>query len=209
MFAMALTGCTDNLSAIDNAGGKTDVSIPADAEAGELIIKFSPAMTDILDQTQLSKTRGALATRSGIPSTDEVLDILGSYSFKRVFPVDPKNEARTREAGLHLWYTVKFDKGTDLKTAAERLKQLGEITKVQTNGRIKRAYNSDNKRIFLSEKALQQRATRANAGEPNDPGFAFQWHYRNLGDGNYGLENLNPNAAQAIAGSDSNAPEAW
>lgn len=117
MFAMALTGCTDNLSAIDNAGGKNDITIPADAEAGELIIKFSPEMSDILDQTQMSKTRGALATRSGIPSTDEVLDILGSYSFKRVFPVDPKNEARTREAGLHLWYTVKFDKGTDLKPA--------------------------------------------------------------------------------------------
>ncbi len=209
MFAMALTGCTDNLSAIDNTGGKTDITIPADAEAGELIIKFSPEMSDILDQTQMSKTRGALATRSGIPSTDEVLDILGSYSFERVFPVDAKNEARTREAGLHLWYTVKFNKGTDLKAAAERLKQLGEISKVQTNGRIKRAYNSDNKRIFLSEKALQQRATRATAGEPNDPGFGFQWHYRNLGEGNYGFENLNPNEAKALAGCDVNALEAW
>ncbi len=105
-----------------------------------------------------------MATRSGIPSTDEVLDILGSYSFERVFPVDAKNEARTREAGLHLWYTVKFNKGTDLKAAAKRLQQLGEISKVQTNGRIKRAYNTDTKRIFLSEKALQKKATRAAAG---------------------------------------------
>ena len=210
MFAMALTGCTDNLSAIDNAGGKTDVTIPADAEAGELIIKFSPEMSDILDQAQMSKTRGALATRSGIPSTDEVLDILGSYSFERVFPVDAKNEARTREAGLHLWYTVKFDKGTDLKAAAKRLQQLGEISKVQTNGRIKRAYNTDTKRIFLSEKALQKKATRgAGDGLPNDPGFDFQWHYRNLGEGNYGFENLNPNEAKAQAGCDVNAAEAW
>ena len=210
MFAMALTGCTDNLSAIDNADGKTDVTIPADAEAGELIIKFSPEMSDILDQAQMSKTRGALATRSGIPSTDEVLDILGSYSFERVFPVDAKNEARTREAGLHLWYTVKFDKGTDLKAAAKRLQQLGEISKVQTNGRIKRAYNTDTKRIFLSEKALQKKATRgAGDGLPNDPGFDFQWHYRNLGEGNYGFENLNPNEAKAQAGCDVNAAEAW
>ena len=210
MFAMALTGCTDNLSAIDNAGGKTDVTIPADAEAGELIIKFSPEMSDILDQAQMSKTRGALATRSGIPSTDEVLDILGSYSFERVFPVDAKNEARTREAGLHLWYTVKFDKGTDLKAAAKRLQQLGEISKVQTNGRIKRAYKTDTKRIFLSEKALQKKATRgAGDGLPNDPGFDFQWHYRNLGEGNYGFENLNPNEAKAQAGCDVNAAEAW
>lgn len=210
MVALALTGCSDSLSTIDSSEGKADITIPSDAEAGELLIKFAPEMSSILDQAQMSKTRSGMATRSGIPSTDEVLDILGSYSFERVFPVDANTEARTREAGLHLWYTVKFDKSTDLKAAAERLKQLGEVTKVQTNGRIKRAYNTDSKRIYLSDKALQQKATRAAAsGEPNDPGFAYQWHYRNLGAGNYGFENLNDNQAGAEAGCDVNAVEAW
>lgn len=211
MVALALTGCSDSLSTIGSSDGNSEITIPADAEAGELLIKFSPEMSDILDQAQLSKTRAGKATRSGIPSTDEVLDILGSYSFERVFPVDANTEARTREAGLHLWYTVKFNKGTDLKAAAERLKQLGEISKVQTNGRIKRAYNTDSKRIYLSDKALQQKATRAAAaeGEPNDPGFASQWHYRNLGEGHYGFENLNNNHVGAKAGCDVNALEAW
>ena len=210
MVALALTGCSDSLSTIDSSEGKADITIPSDAEAGELLIKFAPEMSSILDQAQMSKTRSGKATRSGIPSTDEVLDILGSYSFERVFPVDANTEARTREAGLHLWYTVKFDKSTDLKAAAERLKQLGEVTKVQTNGRIKRAYNTDSKRIYLSDKALPQKATRAAAsGEPNDPGFAYQWHYRNLGAGNYGFENLNDNQAGAEAGCDVNAVEAW
>lgn len=210
LVALALTGCADNLPTVDTPEVKPDITIPADAEAGELLIKFSPEMSDILDQAQLSKTRSGNATRSGIPSTDEVLAILGSYSFERVFPVDANTEARTRQAGLHLWYTVKFDKGTDLKAAAERLKQLGEISKVQTNGRIKRAYSTDTKRIYLSDKALQQKATRAAAeGEPNDPGFAYQWHYRNLGAGNYGFENLNDNNAGAEAGCDVNALEAW
>ena len=210
LVALALTGCADNLPTVDTPEGKPDITIPADAEAGELLIKFSPEMSDILDQAQLSKNRSGNATRSGIPSTDEVLAILGSYSFERVFPVDANTEARTRQAGLHLWYTVKFDKGTDLKAAAERLKQLGEISKVQTNGRIKRAYSTDTKRIYLSDKALQQKATRAAAeGEPNDPGFAYQWHYRNLGAGNYGFENLNDNNAGAEAGCDVNALEAW
>lgn len=210
MVALALTGCSDSLSTIGSSDGNSEITIPADAEAGELLIKFSPEMSDILDQTQLSKTRAGKATRSGIPSTDEVLDILGSYSFERVFPVDANTEARTREAGLHLWYTVKFNKGTDLKAAAERLKQLGEISKVQTNGRIKRAYNTDSKRIYLSDKALLQKATRAAAeGEPNDPGFASQWHYRNLGEGHYGFENLNNNHVGAKAGCDVNALEAW
>ena len=210
MVALALTGCSDSLSTIDSSEGKADITIPSDAEAGELLIKFAPEMSSILDQAQMSKTRSGKATRSGIPSTDEVLDILGSYSFERVFPVDANTEARTREAGLHLWYTVKFDKSTDLKAAAERLKQLGEVTKVQTNGRIKRAYNIDSKRIYLSDKALLQKATRAAAsGEPDDPGFAYQWHYRNLGAGNYGFENLNDNQAGAEAGCDVNAVEAW
>ena len=210
MVALALTGCSDSLSTIDSSEGKADITIPSYAEAGELLIKFAPEMSSILDQAQMSKTRSGKVTRSGIPSTDEVLDILGSYSFERVFPVDANTEARTREAGLHLWYTVKFDKSTDLKAAAERLKQLGEVTKVQTNGRIKRAYNTDSKRIYLSDKALQQKATRAAAsGEPNDPGFAYQWHYRNLGAGNYGFENLNDNQAGAEAGCDVNAVEAW
>lgn len=212
MVALALTGCSDSLSTIGSSDGNSEITIPADAEAGELLIKFSPEMSDILDQAQLSKTRAGKATRSGIPSTDEVLDILGSYSFERVFPVDANTEARTREAGLHLWYTVKFNKGTDLKAAAERLKQLGEISKVQTNGRIKRAYNTDSKRIYLSDKALLQKATRGAAaaeGEPNDPGFASQWHYRNLGEGNYDFENLNNNHVGAKAGCDVNALEAW
>jgi subtilisin family serine protease len=210
MVALALTGCSDSLSTIGSSDGNSEITIPADAEAGELLIKFSPEMSDILDQAQLSKTRAGKATRSGIPSTDEVLDILGSYSFERVFPVDANTEARTREAGLHLWYTVKFNKGTDLKAAAERLKQLGEISKVQTNGRIKRAYNTDSKRIYLSDKALQQKSTRSAAnGEPNDPGFTSQWHYRNLGEGNYDFENLNNNHVGAKAGCDVNALEAW
>ena len=210
MVALALTGCSDSLSTIGSSDGNSEITIPADAEAGELLIKFSPEMSDILDQAQLSKTRSGKATRSGIPSTDEVLDILGSYSFERVFPVDANTEARTREAGLHLWYTVKFNKGTDLKAAAERLKQLGEISKVQTNGRIKRAYNTDSKRIYLSDKALQQKSTRAAAnGEPDDPGFASQWHYRNLGEGHYNFENLNNNHVGAKAGCDVNALEAW
>ena len=210
MVALALTGCSDSLSTIGSSDGNSEITIPADAEAGELLIKFSPEMSDILDQAQLSKTRSGKATRSGIPSTDEVLDILGSYSFERVFPVDANTEARTREAGLHLWYTVKFNKGTDLKAAAERLKQLGEISKVQTNGRIKRAYNTDSKRIYLSDKALQQKSTRSAVNdEPNDPGFASQWHYRNLGEGHYNFENLNNNHVGAKAGCDVNALEAW
>lgn len=48
-------------------------------------------MTEILDQALKVATRsGGAMTRSGIPSTDEVLAILGAYQFERIFPVDAK-----------------------------------------------------------------------------------------------------------------------
>lgn len=64
MVALALTGCSDSLSTIGSSDDNSEITIPADAEAGELLIKFSPEMSDILDQAQLSKTRaGRLPVR--------------------------------------------------------------------------------------------------------------------------------------------------
>ena len=113
--ATLIAGCVNEnlpVSVPDNT--TATVVVPEGATAGEVIIKFAPEMEAILDQT-MTRAGGA-ATRSGIPSTDEVLDILGAYSFERVFPVDSANEARTREAGLHLWYIVRFDEGEDMHT---------------------------------------------------------------------------------------------
>ena len=121
-LALFLGACSDNeLEQTYTSEQNTEIYIPADAQPGELIIKFKPEMEDILDQAMTRASRsGAAMTRSGIPSTDEVLDILGGYHFERVFPVDSKNEARTRAAGLHLWYLVKFDENVDLHEAARQ-----------------------------------------------------------------------------------------
>lgn len=192
--------------------GDTEVQLPSDVTAGELLIKFKPEMTDILDRTMTRSARsGGATTRSGIPSTDEVLEILGGYHFERIFPVDAKNEERTRAAGLHLWYLVKFDENTDLQEAANRLRQLGEISKVQGNSRIKRAYSTKGYRTYVSESTLkQQAATRAAAadGTFSDPGLNSQWHYHNTGSNPF--DNLNPtNPAASVAGCDVGCLEAW
>ena len=65
---------------------------------GELMVKFTPEVADIIENTGLTRSG---ATRSGIVTVDEVLDIIGSYRLERVFPVDVETEARTRESGLH------------------------------------------------------------------------------------------------------------
>ena len=130
LIILALTACTeqDIIEQPSTPNGGTEVRLPADVNSGELLIKFKPEMTDILDRTMTRATgSGGAMTRSGIPSTDEVLEILGGYHFERIFPIDSKNEERTRIAGLHLWYQVKFDEDTDLQEAAKRLSALGEI----------------------------------------------------------------------------------
>lgn len=213
LFALTLTACSEQemIEQPSIPTGGTDVQLPADVTSGELLIKFDPAMTDILDQTMTVTTRsGGAMTRSGIPSTDEVLEILGGYHFERVFPMDTKNEARTREAGLHLWYLVKFDENTDLQEAANRLSKLGEISKVQGNSRIKRAYNTKSYRTYVSEAALQQNAvTRAGveSGTFGDAGLKFQWSLSN--SGSYDFDNKNGLNNHSEAGCDVGCVEAW
>ena len=201
LFALSLSSCND--SDVTNSLPETpdpSLSLTVDAIEGELLIKFSPEMTPILDNYFVTRAAGAgKATRSGIPSTDEVLGILGAYSFERVFPVDPRTEERTRKAGLHLWYKVCFDENVDLEAAVKQLAKLGEISKVQCNRRI---YRIDNR---VAKESLPMGATRAAAKLPfDDPELPLQWGYINRGG--YGFEQ---SWANAIAGCDVGCEEAW
>ena len=177
--------------------------IPDDANAGEIIIKFAKEMEPILDQT-MTRSAGEV-TRSGIPSTDEVLDILGAYHFERIFPVDVRHEERTREAGLHLWYLVRFDEGENLATAVERLSALGEVDKLQCNRPIHRAYNAEATPHFISCAEVDaMAATRSHAMPFNDPEMCRQWCYINHGDYSF----TQPWAG-VVAGCDAGCEEAW
>ena len=213
LFALMLAACSEQelTEQPSTPIGGTEVQLPTDVTSGELLIKFDPAMSEILDRTLKVATRsGGAMTRSGIPSTDEVLDILGTYHFERIFPVDAKNEERTRAAGLHLWYRVKFDENTDLREAANRLGKLGEISKVQGNGHIQRAYEKQNYRSYISESALQQKvASRVvMAGNSfSDPGLATQWHYANSGSNLFDYQNELGNGSEI--GCDVGCMEAW
>lgn len=200
LFALSLSSCNDNDMPVLPQVPESSSSLTVDAIDGELLIKFSPEMTTILDNYFVTRAAGAaVATRSGIPSTDEVLGILGAYSFERVFPVDPRTEERTREAGLHLWYKVCFDENVDLNVAIKELAKLGEISKIQCNKRI---YRIDNR---VAKESLVSGATRAAAELPfNDPELPLQWGYINKGG--YSFEQP---WAGAIAGCDVGCEDAW
>lgn len=203
-MSLMVVSCVKDIERIEPAEHTRPAIIAGeDAAAGEIIIKFKPELEEII-AAEFTRS-GGRATRSGIPSTDEVLDILGAYSFERVFPVDERHEERTREAGLHMWYLVRFDEGEDLCTAYERLAQLGEIEKLQYNHTIHRSYNPEATAHFISSADLASTTTRADYNQPfNDPGLYRQWCYINRGDGEFAQP-----WAGVIAGCDAGCEEAW
>ena len=203
-LSLMVVSCVKDIERIEPAEHTRPAIIAGeDAAAGEIIIKFKPELEEII-AAEFTRS-GGRATRSGIPSTDEVLDILGAYSFERVFPVDERHEERTREAGLHMWYLVRFDEGEDLCTAYERLAQLGEIEKLQYNHTIHRSYNPEATAHFISSADLASTTTRADYNQPfNDPGLYRQWCYINRGDGEFAQP-----WAGVIAGCDAGCEEAW
>ena len=204
-MGLFITACND-VDMTTQSGAENEMAgivIPEDATEGELLIKFVPEMTDILDQITEEATAGAALTRSGIPSTDEVLRILGGYELERVFPIDPRHEERARKNGMHLWYIVRFDKNTDLKIAVSNLRQLGEVSKVQCNTTLKRVDNTMRKPVAISSDKLMS-AQRTSGAHFNDPGLYHQWGYVNNGGYDFAQE-----WAPTIAGADVNCAEAW
>lgn len=166
-----------------------EISIKDAAVKGELLVKFSPEVAQILEAN-------AVLTKAGIPAVDEILQIAGAYEFERVFPVDTRHEARTREAGLHLWYIVRFDADNDIEEVGRKLSALGEVSGVEPNHTIKRAYNPEKRAI-----PFDVAATRASSGAAfNDPMLPYQWNMVNDGKlWNRGF----------LAGADSNVEDAW
>ena len=145
---IAFNACsTEDLAEPSVSTGSESASEPAEM-AGEVIVKFDAAVSDMLDERGLAQTRsGAPATRSGIYSVDEVLDMLGECELERIFPVDALHEERTREAGLHLWYVVRFSDKYSVEEVVDRLSALGEVQTATPNRTIKRAYRTDRKPV--------------------------------------------------------------
>ena len=206
IVGLLVTACNDNdiITSVGVEVESTDIFIPEGAAEGELLIKFVPDMTDILDRIAEEVASGQAMTRSGIPTTDEVLRILGGYELERVFPIDPRHEERARANGMHLWYIVRFDKNTDLKVAVSSLKRLGEVSKVQCNMTLKRVDRRESKPVAISRESLK-RAQSVDGAPYNDKGLFYQWGYINNG-----IDTCVAHKGVPVeAGADVNCAEAW
>ncbi len=165
---------------------------------GELLVKFTPEVTAMLEQAGVG--RGVALSRSGSLALDEVLALVGSYELERVFPINRKSEAKTREQGLHQWYVVRFGEQFTAKEVADRLSVLGEVQKINFNHTIKRAYTG--KATPLTREKLDA-LMRGRAGMA-DPLLPLQWHLINDG-----TMFTTGEVVKSVAGADVNCDEAW
>lgn len=181
---IAFNACSTDETVEPSATDSESQSEPAEM-AGEVIVKFDPSVSDLLDERGLTQTRsGAAATQSGISSVDEVLDMLGECQLERVFPIDELHEEQTRQAGLHLWYVVRFSDKYSTEEVVDRLSMLGEVQSATPNRTIKRAYRSDRKPIPFPKELLNAPATRADGANGyvyNDALLKWEWHVINRG----------------------------
>lgn len=196
IFCVSLFSCSDNNEYLEDVVDESNVShvvkLPDDAVNGELFIKFKPEVEDILEAANVISVKG-VRTRSNIPSVDQILNIAGSYTFERVFPVDKRNEDRTRKTGLHLWYIVRFDKDADLEKVANDMASLAEVATVEYNREIKRSYRTD----------VKAKPAAMTLSAEND-GLSKQWALINNGS----INGVAPSTAAAIKGKDINWKEA-
>lgn len=174
--------------------------------AGEVLVKFDPYVSEILERTTTKTRNSGPATRSGILPVDEVLELAGGYEIERVFPVDARNEAKTRTAGLHLWYVVRFDGDRTAEEVAEQLSRLGEVQKVSLNYKIQRAYDARKKAVPLDLATIRAMAQKTRTADYpyNDPQLPAQWHLINHGD-----LFQQDGVSKSIAGADVQCEEAW
>ncbi len=173
--AMSLSSCVEGENPEPTP---SEPQIVAPYIEGEVIVKFTPQVADMI--ASVEATRGA-ATRSGVVALDEVLEAIDGYQLERVFSLDERTEARTREQGLHQWYVVRFGAGCTAEQVAQRMQALGEVQAVDFNRSIKRAYRTKATPLSAERLSAAESATRAT-GAMNDPLLAAQWHLVNRGD---------------------------
>ena len=200
VIAAGLSACSIEEPVTGNLNEPQKVSpVSEGAVAGELLVRFDEGISEVLDAAGLiTKSGDAAASRTGILTVDEILDLVEGYQIERVFPVDKRSEDKAREEGLHLWYVVRFSDEHPVEKVAADLSRLGEVSRVEFNRTLKRS--SEKKATPLSAAALKQMRTSAKPAKFNDPHLGLQWHMVNNGD---------LGETKFIAGADVNVEKAW
>ena len=206
LLVICFTACVENDGLKNDAPvlDKVQGVVSPDVVAGQLFVRFEPRVVKILEEACLTKSGVSVpASRSGILSVDEILDLVDGYQIERVFPVDKRSEDDIRAEGLHLWYIVRFGEEHSVQEVAQKLSQLGEVSKVEFNRTLKKA--ADGKAMPLTKAALNSMISGARSTVSfDDPLLNEQWNLINKGDLNAAGEEI-----KFISGADVGCEKAW
>src|SRR6188768_1862245 len=159
--------------------------------SGQIKVKFKPEMTTALSQTRVTARAGGFTT--GIQSVDQVAKATKASNMYRLFPYDPKHEAKLVKHGLHLWYVVEIDETTDPANAVAQFKQLNEVTVAEM----------EHEKVLApyEVKSYVPTAGTLSVLPFNDPLLKDQWHYDNTGQLGVGDADVNAFTAwQTVTG---------
>ena len=126
LLLLGLAGCQQE--GVITEVPKDDWSVVANTAGqvkGQVNIKFKELPEDL----QIVTTRSGVDTDNG--QLNFVIRQLGGTRLERVFPHAGKFEARTRKAGLHLWYQVSFDENIPTAEAMKALSELPNVSIVE------------------------------------------------------------------------------
>ena len=194
--AVALVQCTADptsevkVGEIDKGSMAKIVNSSASAEEGKLLVKFGEVTARSFEEA----SRAGVATRSDNEALNLILGDIEVLAIERLYPIDVRHEERTRKAGMHRWYIVRFDKERDVKEVAHALSALSEVEQIKYNTLFD-FVKSD----MVGEPDDTSPTTRLSTPQFNDPMASEQWDLHN--DGRLHSE--------AIAGMDINVHEAW
>lgn len=185
----------ENQSPTDNVDNFTPVN-EQDYVKGSVIIRLSEEMArqiELLSEGQGSTKDGAKEGAAAISflqtkSNGVSLEQYGIKSMRRTFPYAGKFEERTRLEGMHLWYSVEFDREAPLTRAADDFAALPGVLEVELEPKIERVDSSPILRIsapllsLLNRSLFKEPLIGSDAVAPfNDPRLGDQWHYYNNG----------------------------
>ena len=204
---MGFAACTVDEHKVTLAPDGPEVpELSADVVEGQLLVRFDPRVSDILDKAGVTKSGPKMPmTRSGVLSVDEILDLVEGYQIERVFPVDMRTEEKARQEGLHLWYVVRFPETYSVEKVAADLSALGEVSRVEYNRTLKRASDAEARPVASEQLAKTFNVDNDAVAGFADPYLAYQWNLINDGS----LNSPDLQKTKFIAGADVAVRDAW
>ncbi len=171
-------------------------AVPASAmEKGRISIKFKGSVESLLKAAPSKGSDGFI--RFNIPSIDALNIQFKVTESKQLFSTvlnDKQFDARHKEWGFHLWYTLEFDQSVDIKRIVKEYAKLSNLIEISepvysiTRYKAVKEFPKTTNKLFKGEKVLLT---------PNDPRYNEQWHYNNTGQ------------QGGTAGKDIKLPGAW